>query len=305
MNYIIGLLSALLWGLSFAYNKSLLSVMSPVELGFYRYLISGVFFLVIIYGKGRKIRMARTDFIKLSGIALVGITLYTWLALYALTFISASLCGVLNGTIPLLTMLGERVFRKKKQAYSVYFAIILSMAGIYIMSIGGQQDTQTALLGPLLVMLSLIMWIFMTFKNETYYQKYREIDILCVQSLMGALFMFPFVFIMGGTLADQISYFTDSKVLVDLMIISIAITGMGYLCYMYGVKHLGVGFMSFVMNLLPVVGLISSSIMLGEVINFGSILGVVLIVLSVLLAKQSTPKDKNFKKREKPLIIPH
>ncbi len=264
--------------------------MAPAELGFYRYGISGLFFYIVIHIQGKKINIAKKDLLRMSWVSLIGISLYTWLALYALTYISASLCGVLNGMIPLLTIFGERFFRNKPLNGKVMIGLSLSLFGIVLMSQSGSNAGSSPLLGAFLVLLSLLMWVFFTFKNEVFFETYSEIEILCVQSIMGAFFMIPVVFRTSPDIIRQFTYFTNPDLVKYLMILSVLITGGGYLCYMYGVKHLGVRFMSFVMNLLPVVAMISAFFLLGETISLIDIVGVTLVIASVYIVK-SKPKS--------------
>lgn len=289
MSYCIGILSALLWGASFVFTKHLLVYMTPYEVVFYRYLLSGLFLLVFIK-KGQKKKQHPWKYLMF--VSFLGIAFYPVLSCFALKYLSATMAGILNGTIPLLTVLGERFFRKKALTVHVIMALILSSVGILILTKKG--DGQSAFIGILLTIISLIAWVAFTFMNEPLLKTYKETELLCYESLIGAVMVMPFVLYSKDSFLKQIDLMTNPVVVKQMIILSILVSACGYLCYMYGLKKLGVAFMAFVMNLLPCFAVLIAFVMLQEKISSFQLVGLLMISVSVLIInkKPTAPKIK-------------
>ncbi len=234
----------------------------------------------------------KEDLIRFLLISFLGIVFYQILTCYALTLISASLTGILNGTIPLLTILGERFFRKKVLHPKIYAALGLSLTGIIIMTFYDSNGGNAPVLGAAVMLIALIGWVAFTFLSEKLFLRYSEVEILCYQSFIGALMMTPFLFRNLNALQRQLTYFTNKDIIINMLVLSLGISSLGYLCYMYGLKHIGVGYMGFAMNLLPVFAMFGAFIVLNEIISTTDWIGVGLIVSSVTLAKKDSEKIK-------------
>lgn len=290
MSYIIGVLSAVLWGLTFVFTKNLLVFMNPYEIAFYRHGISGLFYVALLLSLKSKVNLKsinKSDLYKIIAAGFLGMALSPLLICSSMNYISASLAGILNGAIPLITIIGERVFKKTKITPRVSFAIVLSLVGIFLLS-GKSDASASPLMGILLVLTGLITWVAFTFINETLFTKYSELELLTYESLIGATMVLPFIVYSTKSINRQVELFQNPTVVINMLILAIGISGIAYLCYMYGLRHLGVAFMSFVMNLLPAFSVISAYIFLSEKLSYMDIVGLVLITISVIVAKKKS-----------------
>ncbi len=281
MKYVIGLLSVVLWGLTFVFTKELLNYMTPFEIVFYRYLISGLFYLSIM----KRSKWTRDEITRMIVAAFLGIALYSVLANYSLKYLSAALAGVLNGAIPLLTILGERFFRKTKLTTKIYIAFGISFAGILMLT-SQDGNSESTVFGAVLMLIALIAWVIFTFMNERLFNNHSDVEILCYESLIGSMMVSPFVFNSKLAIERQVLLLGQPSVLIYLLILGVVISGVGYMCYMYGLRHLGVSFMSFVMNLLPGISVLCAFLILHESISLLDIGGLILVATSVIIAKQ-------------------
>lgn len=294
MKHLIGISSAILWGFSFAFMKQLLEFLTPAEIVFYRHGLSGIFFGILILLSKRKFKIIKEDMVQFLMISFLGIVLYQVLICQALTFVSTSFTAVLNGTIPLITLLGERIFRKKKITTTASIALAISLTGIGIMTLFDSKGASAPIIGTLLILIALTSWVSFTFLSEKLFSRYTEIEVLCYQSLIGAFMMLPLILRNSSDLQRQLTYLSHKEIVLNMLVLSLGVSALGYLCYMYGLKHLGVSYMSFVMNLLPGFAMFGAYIILREVIRITDWIGVVLIVSSVIIVKKDID-TKNIK----------
>ncbi|MCH4890812.1 DMT family transporter [Acidaminobacter sp. JC074] len=288
MKHLVGLLSAVFWSLSFVFTKQLLIYMTPIEVVFYRYLLAGIFYRFMLRNKTNNWTKEEKKTLIVS--ALLGITIYPIMACYSVSYISASFAGILNGTIPMLTILGERFFRGKSLTKRTIMALLISLIGIALLT-GESETSKAPLLGAALMILSLVAWVIFTFINEKLFVRHTSLEILTYECLIGSIVMTPLVIFSKETLIRQINLFTNMSVVGNMIVLAFLVSGCGYLCYMYGLKHLGVAYMSFVMNLLPVFSVISAVILIHEPIYTKDVIALILISSSVVLMTKKKKTD--------------
>lgn len=290
LGYFIGILSAVFWGVGPIFTKRLLTYFTPLEVAVYRYLIAGLFLLGLVVITNKSLKVERADLPKIIVSSILGYSLYSIVAGYALFFISASFCGILNGMIPIVTMLIERVFRKKPLGLKGILSLVLSVGGVVFLSFSGTGSNSNPLLGIGLVLIGILGWVAFTYMSENLNEKYGCIEMLTLQSLIGSVLIIPFSY--KSMLANRMQLINGGA-LLDLLILGIIVSGIGYICYMIGVEKTNLKFMSFVMNLLPVVALIAAALFLNESIRFFDLIGVSMIIGSLFYVAHGNASNKN------------
>jgi len=255
-----------------------MGVYSAYEIVFYRYFIAAIFFMVIIYIKKERLVPYKKDIPKFLVGSLFGITLFSMLAIFAMNWISTSIVGMLNGTVPVITLLIERFWFKKKLSKNMILSLVIALLGIIMMSMPiGFGD----IIGYILVLTALFLWVIYSFIINDLSKSYSDMQIMGFQNLYGSVVLMPFIFLKYGK--ESVMKLLDIEVLSVVLFLSLGITAVGYLFYLKGSKLIGLAKMSLIINLVPVVSLIAGYIMYQEPISTQKIIGLVLVLLSIFL----------------------
>ena len=282
---VLGCISTLAWGLSFAVMKRLIDVYSSYEIVFYRYIISALIFYGLMVFRKRRLLPHIKDFPIIFLSSLLGITFFSILCTLSLNWLSSSIAGMLNGTIPLITVLISVFWFKEKLSKKVILALFVSLGGIVLMGLPiGFGDV----IGYFLMILSLFFWVVYSFILSDLGKKYTEIELIGYQSFFGSIVLLPYIIAKHGK--GSFEKLLDFEILVTILILGGFVTSLGYLFYLKGNKLIGVTKMSFIMNLIPVVSLIAGYVLYREPLSIQKIVGLSLVLLSVFLISEKDNK---------------
>ncbi len=278
MGTLIGIISAVAWGFAFVILKKLTDYFSPYEIAFYRYLIAGfTFYLMILIKKGNLLPR-KEDFLKIGISSIFGIAGVSVLMTISLRWLDTSIVGMLNGTIPLITLLFQRFWFKNKLSSKMIAALFVSLAGIVFMSLPiGSGD----FIGYFLIIAGLVLWVIYTFMTSTLSQNYSGVELIGYQTVFSSIALFPFIMIVNGP--SSFAKFANTDALYNMLILGVCITATAYLCYIIGSTSIGVSKMSFIMNLIPVVSLAAGFALYNEPLSFQKITGLALVLFSIFL----------------------
>ena len=131
--HLFGAFSVLVWGTTFVSTKVLLRAFTPLEIMVARFTLG--FLALLIVGKGlmRLQKRWHEGLFALAGLS--GVTLYFLMENIALTYISASLVGVIVAAAPLFTALIAAVVLHEKLSKWFFFGFVCAMAGVALVSL--------------------------------------------------------------------------------------------------------------------------------------------------------------------------
>ena len=96
----MGLFVAITFGSAYPVGKPVISVVDPVSFSCFRYLVAGALMLLLAHGTGRQIAIGRKDLIALTGLGLLGYTLFQGIWAIALDMTTPSKAVILVATAP-------------------------------------------------------------------------------------------------------------------------------------------------------------------------------------------------------------
>lgn len=290
---LLAVLGSIIWGLTFIFIKPLVNLASASDITFWRYFISGNILLIFWFIKMRKFNLKFKDLKMLIFTAAIGIFIYQMLCNVGVSMIKGSHAGIINGLVPVITVVMERIFKKYKITPIKKISLILSMAGILLVaSNGGSTEVAKFNWGYLLTLAGITLWVVYTFMTESLLEKYSGVELIGYQSVIGALMAIPYNIIFEHRIIS-FNIFSTLEGTVNILLVSILVAGIGYGLYIRGVKALGLGTMAFMLNIIPISALIAGYFILGEAITMNSVYGVALILFSVyLVLSDSKPKKK-------------
>lgn len=298
------ILGSAIWGLTFIFIKPLVGLAPAADVAFWRYFVSGCALLMFWFMKTGKFNFDIRDIKLLLITSALGVFLYQVLCNIGVTMINGSHAGIINGLVPVITVALERIVRKKKISSLKKLSLGLSLVGILFIAQSGSSAKATGFnWGYILTLTGVTLWVIYSFITESLLEKYKGVELIGYQSVIGALMVIPYNIITEQRIISFDIFYTSEGV-INLLLAALLSAGIGYGLYIRGVEKLGVSTMAFLLNIMPISALIAGYFILGEAITINSIIGLGFILVSVYLVLMDSKKPKQIKqKKRKKLAI--
>jgi len=274
------LLTVLFWGISTSSNKLAIREVPPSTLALIRFAIASLVLFIINRRLNPGVKVQKTDLPRMMLCGLIGVTIYFNFENYGVSLINAANATILLASIPLFTVILERIVFKKPIGFQKSVGIAMSIIGV-ICVIGNSLSINSSvkeMIGTLLMIGAALSWAIYSIISKKIEGKYPTIFLSYYQNLYGALFLIPFSLIEYKKW-QPISMFTWGHI----MYLALICSALCYFMYLFALKNLGATSTNIYINLLPFVGIIAAYIMLGEKLYPLQILGGGIIVLGVCI----------------------
>lgn len=276
-----GLAVALLWGLSFLSIKVAVAALPPMSLAFARFLLAVAVLPLFAALVKESLRIALRDVPILVLGGLVGVTIYFSCENNGVALLSASESSLVIGTIPVLTLLAERIFFGTRLGPRTYAGAALSVVGVSLIVLrsGAGGGGPSSPLGYLYMAGAAFSWVAYAFLTRPVASRYGKICVTFWQSLFGLAGCLPFA------LAESSAWRTPSlAVALNVVYLGLLCSAAGYWLYIMAMDALGAGRASVFINLIPVVSVVAAYFILGERLGAGQLSGGAVAIVGVYLA---------------------
>lgn len=288
--HLCALLTIIIWGTTFISTKILLVDFQPVEILFFRFVM-GLLALLIIYPHRLKTTTKRQELtFALAG--LCGICLYYLLENIALTYTMASNVGVIISVAPFFTAIMSHLFLKEegKLRANFFIGFVVAMIGIFLISFNGSK-LELNPVGDLLALLAAFVWAcysILTKKISSY--GYHTILTTRRVFFYGILFMIPTLFMFDFHL--ELSRFTNPVYLFNIIFLGLGASTLCFVSWNLAVKVLGAVKTSIYIYMVPVITVVTSTLILHEQITALSIIGTLLTLAGLFLSERKTMRKE-------------
>ncbi|WP_371805541.1 DMT family transporter [Candidatus Lokiarchaeum ossiferum] len=291
------------WGLSWPLAQIMVGQATPFQVGFFRFLIASLLYIIILFCTNFKIIKTYTwksvrDFTILG---LLGIFGYGFLFLTAMQFTTSSQGAAIAGIQPSLIAIasflifGEKLYPKWK-----YFGILLSFLGV--LTIIGIQSfidfNKNHLIGNFIVFIAFLFWCGYTLYGKKIMQKYTSLETTTWSSFTGML-MFGAAALIENRWSQLLN--VPASFWLNILILGVFTTVVGFFLYFYVINKIGAVRSGVFINLVPVFGTLLSIIILSQEITWTLWIGLVLISGGILIINY--PKDFSYKEQHKEQMI--
>lgn len=289
MPHLMAVILMVMWSLSYLSIKVIVEEVSPILSAFYRFMLAAIILFIIMKLKYPKEKILKEDNLKLALGGLFGVAIYFIFENYAVAYTSASNVAILIASIPVFTLFSQKILYKEKMTYGKIIGATLSLIGIIIIIASKEKVSlfSKGSIGDLMALGAVFSWVIYNIVCSNFKRNYRIITITTYQIIWGALFLSPSLFF--STL--QIP---STKVVLNIIFLSIFCSCIGYIIYVYCLKELGATIITTYINLQPIMSLIAAAVLLNEVITVGQVVGCAIIIIGVTLV--SLDGKFNFKK---------
>lgn len=269
-------MAAVFWGSAAVAAKTVLQRMPPFVLAEIRWLIAlGIILPLLVRSRERPLLDRNAALLGMTGLALF--YLFYSYGLRRTTAASATLIG--GGTpvvVALLsaTFLGERIGARRR------IGIMVSLVGVAAIvfagdAIGGSRT------GNLLMVCSSLSWAVYIVLGRRVLASARPIAVLAGTALFGMLFMLPPAL---AEIAQGQVHRLEPRDLVLVLYLAVGPSALAYLLWGFGLARTEASQAAVYGQLMPLIGVVSAAVFLGETIGPIQLAGGAAIVAGVWLS---------------------
>lgn len=285
---LIFLISVLLFqqlagALAFPVAKYGLMVIDPFTFAFYRFIISSFFLLLIVRFKGRGKPVEKRDYIKITGLGCLIISLNQVAYLYGQKLTAASHGSLLFATVPIWIFLGALIFLKEKFNIRRALGVILGLIGVIkIMTSGAIEIGTEYLLGDLIILLAVITWAGYTIFGKPLVLKYGAFRVTAYALASGSVMYFPF----GLYFALKFDYSASTfGAWISVFYFAFGVSIAAYVLWYWLLKYMEATRIAVFHNIQPVIASLVAYIFLGESIGWSFVIGGVIVLAGVIITE--------------------
>ena len=280
--FVSAITGCILWGSALSIVKIALEEYDPVFLVFARMAVSVLVLTPIVFFRFRPIRIySKRDFLLLILLTVCDpVGFFTFEAL-ALQYTSASQASMMWAMAPLLNIMAALLILRERTSRPVIICFIVAMAGVMVLTAGSgvSEHASNPALGNFLEFLSLCgaagFLVILRFLRG----RYPAMLVVWFQSLGAAILFLPALAF--DSVALPVAF--NPGPFLALIYLGACVTFGAQACSAFAVARMPVGRLSAISNVIPVVGVLTGMLLLGETMSplqwaaSAVVLGIVLV----------------------------
>jgi drug/metabolite transporter (DMT)-like permease len=277
------LVAVLLLGTNPVAVKYAVSAVAPVPFVALRFTVAGLLLLGVVRCLGPGGGIERKDLLTMMGVGAVGVGMTNMLFTSGVNLTNASDTALLYAVVPVWGMILGSVLGLERPTLRGILGVGIAFLGIIVVVYGGLGGSGSSLEGNLLVLGATVCWGSYTVLSLPLLEKYSPLVVAAYTMLFGGLATLPFAFpsllsadwnAMGVGVWAAVAYST------------ILVAAFGFFAWQRGASLLGANKVLVYQYLITFVGVASGMVFLGEGLGVEKIIGGVIILLGVYLARR-------------------
>ena len=278
---------SLVWAGSFVAVRLAVKEISPVDLGFLRFLVATPFMVLILLLSKKETRLPAKELLSLSVLGLTGVTLLYIFQFIGIEYTTASTSAVLINTNVIFIVLLSATFLKEKFPLRKSAGIAFSFVGVLVVIFAQMTNESIAfsnvfLIGCIFIILSAFCWAIYSIVGKRLLDKYDPFTVTTYAFVLGTIFFLPVVLPDITDVIQGVSFNGWMAILYLALICSV----FGYVAWYYALSRLEAGRAAVFLNLIPLFTIVIS-FFTGEIPTFIFLIGAILIIYGVYLTQKS------------------
>ncbi|MHA1613288.1 MAG: DMT family transporter [Candidatus Thorarchaeota archaeon] len=264
--YAMLIVAMAVWGGSWVSGKITVALAPPMTIGFFRFFIASVLFLILLLvtepGSRRLFRRENLKILFLVGIT--GIFGYGVLFLTGMRFTTAAQGAIIAGFNPVtVSIVAHLVHKERLSRKWQYAGFALAFAGIiFVVGVQSILDFHIEyLIGNLTILVAMITWGIYSSVGKEAMKTMTPLEVTTGGSIIGAI-LFGL-----GALNEQVwtlPALIDPIFWMNVIYLGVFVTVIGFLFYFISIKKLGATRAGGFISLVPVFGTFFSALIMPE-----------------------------------------
>lgn len=269
---------AALWGASWPWGRIVAQAMPPLAAASLRFFLAGFLLVLWLYRSGRMGALRVLGPRQWAGLACasaVGVLGYSVFFLQALKTVPAGKAAMVVALNPVLTMLfAALLFRERVNAVMCLGLGLAVTGALYALSGGalGELVSSSSGVGEWLLLGCAACWVAYTLIGRIVLTRVDALTTTTATALIGAALLLMASIALEGSSAWAGLAKAPAVAWYSVVALALGATALAYAWYLKGVQELGAGAAAAYMSLVPLFGMLLSSVWLGEPIT-SSLLG--------------------------------
>ena len=261
---------AVIWGASWPWGRVVAQSMPPLTGAALRFLLAGIALLVWLLsaqGTAPLRRLSGAQWLGLSAAAASGICAYAVFFMYGLQSVAAGRASVVVALNPVLTLLLAAWLFRERLNLGIVLGMLLAVSGaLTAITQGHPLQILNGCMGrgELLLLGCVVSWSAYTLLGRKVLKGIDALTATTVAAVLGSLMLLLAAAGIEGVAGWQQVFTAPLKAWVSIAALAFGATTLSYSWYFRGVQHLGVGVAAAYIVLVPIFGILSSALMLGE-----------------------------------------
>jgi drug/metabolite transporter (DMT)-like permease len=277
------LLAVLFLGTNPVAVKVAVAEFPPIPFVAMRFTLAGLLLLALVaFLEPRDGRPGRRDLLSLAGVGLVGVGANNVAFTLGVSMTTASETALIYAAVPIWgILLGLALGLERPTPWGI-LGVCLAFLGVAVVVYGGLTGS-TSLLGNLLVVVATVCWGSYAVLSLPLLRRYSPLVVASYTMLFGGLGALPLA--LPGFL-DAGWAETSGAVWVALAYSTLLVAAFGFWAWQRGVSQVGANRVLIYQYLITLVGVAAGVLLLGESLTGNKVLGGVVILLGVYLARR-------------------
>jgi drug/metabolite transporter (DMT)-like permease len=273
-----------IWGTTYIVTKIAIREVPPLTLAGLRFLITALMLLPFAIAAGGLKRLPRPLPIRdILAMALTGFVLYYAFFNYALEYGSASQGALIQALLPAGVAVAAVIVLREKLSRMRIGGIALAILGVAMIVLAGKSDSESPnpILGAVLMLFSVVAWSMYTVQVK----RLADVEptvLLTAIAAVGTLIQLPLVAFELARHPEPLAITMQGW--ASVVFLGAIASGLGLLVYNRALRLLDASLVGTYINLVPIIGVVSAVLFLGEALEGWQIVGSVLALFGVWLA---------------------
>lgn len=276
------IIANIIWGAAAPVFKWALYDIHPFTLAILRF---GIASLVILPFAWKKLRVEKTDMLKVLLIGLCGITINISFFFIGLKLAPSINFSIIGSSGPIFIILFSLFFLKEKIRKKVMSGALLGLVGVLVLMFVPlfEGSAKLSVLGNLFFVFSVLGSVFQTLIARRVMQKYDAITITFWSFLIGSISFLPFFTqeVMEYGFLPNLTY----QGIIGIIFGAFLSSALAYFLYYWALKSLPAAEVSIFVYIDPIVTILIAIPLLGEVPDLTFAIGAVLVFGGIFIAE--------------------
>jgi drug/metabolite transporter (DMT)-like permease len=278
------LLVMVAWAANFVIVKGAIEVVPPIGFAFVRFLLAGLVLLAILRWREGSVGLPREVVVPLMLLGGLGFGVYQVLWATALTVTTAGTSALIVGTTPIWTALVAVAIRTETPHRARFAGAAVGFVGVALVVAARGFDLAGAGLGDLLTLVAAICWGSYLALSAPLLATLSPLRLTAWAILAGtAVMAIPGVV----QLAGAGSAWVGGDTLLAIVYSGIVAGGLANVLIFRAISLVGPSRVANMQLLVPALTVILAAVLLGESILVGQVLGGIVIVAGILIARRA------------------
>lgn len=281
-NLALMVLLAAMWGPSFVFIKVAVETIPPLTMVFGRVALAALLLYAVLRWQHGRLPSSWQTWKHLSFVALVHNAIPFFLFAWGEQYVDSALASILNGTIPLFTILLAHFLTQDDHLTGAKVGgMLVGFGGMVVLVLPAFQDGLAGTTwGVMALVLASLLYGVAIVYGRNHLRGLPPLVAPTGQMIMASLFILPVMLLVDKPWTAAAPSIPSFLAMLALAVLG---TALAFIVYYRLIERAGASMISMVAYVIPVFGIIAGVSLLGEQLTGEMIIGCILILVGVMI----------------------